>query len=209
MVKNIFTKESKVAFILESPYTDEIESGYPLAGDSGKEIATRVLGTGVTPLGKICKEGAFDLNQLNPFSIVNISRFPLEQGAYNPAVFSVPENMEALETLKCNIDRQHKKGTNHEHWVRARNQDVMALKNELLNECIANIKRLIQLNKNIYLIPCGKFARVFVNKSLENNELKGKCSVVNGFPHPARNQWSNLPESKLNELKSLVILPSA
>jgi hypothetical protein len=208
MIENLIVDDSLLAFILESPYANEVEKGYPLAGDSGKEIAYRLLGKEGISLGEICNNKDFLSNQLSPFSILNISRFPLEINAYGS--HPLPNNFAIMDSLKRNIDRQYKNGEkHHEHWTEPRNAELEKLKNELLNELTDNLNKLFQINENIHLVPCGKLARIFVRQALKNKKLANKCYVHYDLPHPARNQWSNVPIPILDELKALITIKPA
>ena len=205
LVSNIFVNDSNVVFIAESPYVDEMRLKYPMAGASGKEITKVLLGKDSPALGVICKELKFERYGLKSFSIMNISQLPLEKEAYDATGYQSPNNLNDLMKLKRNIDGQNNKGTNfHEDWKIPRSPSIATLKHQLLNELIVNLRGLKGESK-IQLIPCGKFARVFVRKALEDKTLTSHFVMLEGVPHPARNKWTDMPVEKLKEIQSIVL----
>ena len=207
LVSNIFVHDSNIVFIAESPYVDEMRLKYPMAGATGKEITKVLLGKESPPLGAICKERAFERYGLTSFSIMNISQFPLEIKAYQTEGYKklYPNNLDDLMKLKRNIDAQNNKGSNfHEDWKIPRNPSVKELKFRLLDELIENLSNL-QAESKIQLIPCGKFARVFVRKALENEILAPHFVMLEDVPHPSRNKWAGMPVAKLKEIQSIVL----
>lgn len=204
MIDNLIRNNSSVLFILESPYIDEVQNGYPLAGESGIEISKSLLNNDQIPLGRICKDSSFSEFNVRPFSIMNVSKNPLEKNAYPQSI--IPDNIHSLVTLKKNIDRQHQENGNfHEHWAIPRNLTVRNLKTTLLNELIINLTAIISSNPDIHVIPCGKFARVFLRRALLDCQTLSSSIVHYDFPHPARNQWISVPQNKISELRELMI----
>jgi len=207
LVSNIFVDDSNIVFIAESPYVDEMRLKYPMAGASGKEITKALLGKESPALGSICNERAFERYGLTSFSIMNISQLPLEIKAYETEGYKkpYPENLDDLMKLKRNIDGQNNKGSNfHEDWKLPRNPSVKTLKLGLLNELIDNLSNL-QTESKIKLIPCGKFARVFVRKALEDKILASHFVMLEDVPHPSRNKGVDMPVAKLKEIQSIVL----
>ena len=206
MIENLIVDNSSLVFILESPFDTEVKKGYPLAGSSGKEIARHLLGIEKTSMGEICFNRTFNLYNLSPFSILNISKFPLEEKAYDSQ--PLPHNIAILKDLKFKIDKQPKRSgaSNAEHWTVPKDITLKKLKVELLNELIENLIKLLTINKNIQIVPCGKFVSVFVRRALEKISSISKGNVHFGFTHPARNQWTRLPVSKLEKLRELIVI---
>jgi hypothetical protein len=87
-----FPDKIRTLFILESPHTDEIELGYPAAGETGKNMSRVILGNDSIALGKLL----FDKDDLvSEYGIFNSCQFPL----------GIPEKLEGAELevsgLKC------------------------------------------------------------------------------------------------------------
>jgi len=204
MIDNILVDNSSVVFILESPATTEVNNGYPLAGRAGMEIASRILGIKDMSMGEICKQGMFNEYGLSPFSILNISTFPMESKSYGSS--PLPDNISMLEDLKGLIDHQSPRdGEDHAlQWTVPQNAALKELKNDLLNELSQSLIRVIKINKDIQIIPCGKIAQVFVKRALETQNSIPEKNVHHEIPHPARTPWSALSTSKRNELKTLL-----
>lgn len=203
MIKNLIIENSRVAFILESPFKTEVEMGYPLAGASGFEVSKYLGVCDDTPLGEICNKRDFSSYNLQTFSIINISSYPMEIEAYG--IHEKPKNIELLIQLKKNIDRQHQlNGNSNEHWTTPRDTKINALKSYLLDELITNINTLSRSSNDVQLIPCGKLARVFIRKALASNSLTRDFNLYDGYPHPARNKWSTVSSERINQLRTLL-----
>ena len=70
-----YPNEIEVLFILESPYQDEMDHGYALAGKSGRNMSRVILGDDSIPFGKLL----FDKDKrVTKYGVFNSCHFPLE-----------------------------------------------------------------------------------------------------------------------------------
>ncbi|WP_300662975.1 hypothetical protein [Fluviicola sp.] len=70
-----FPDKIRTLFILESPNTDEIEAGFPVAGQTGKNMSRVILGSDEIPFGKFL----FERNErISEYGVFNSCQFPLK-----------------------------------------------------------------------------------------------------------------------------------
>lgn len=67
MVKDIIGQLAQVVMVVESPHEDEVDTGIPLSGVSGK-VVSRTLIHRDTPIGPLCQDGSVHLAVVNTFS---------------------------------------------------------------------------------------------------------------------------------------------
>lgn len=79
-VDDLSYPDSKFTFILESPHSQEVASGYPAAGDTGV-CMSKILFELDEPLGKLV---ASQSSLIPKISLLNCSRIPLQVNIYNP-----------------------------------------------------------------------------------------------------------------------------
>ncbi|MDY0362973.1 MAG: hypothetical protein RBR08_16105 [Desulforegulaceae bacterium] len=197
-IKNIISTNSEVAFVLESPHTDELFHQYPLAGEAGREVSKFLLDRYDVPFGLIAKKKELveilNLPTHGNFSIVNISKKPLQKMAYTKNNILAPSNIELLEKLKRLIEQGAEFATNHRD----------ASLNKLKKEMYENFKRECEdkLKKHKILVPCGRFARVFC-KQLQAESSVLKFELIDDIPHPSSG-WSSLDKDELAKLKRYI-----
>ncbi len=174
-VKNCSEEDVKYIILVESPHTDEVNSGkttedrYPLAGNSGKSVAIFLFNQDDS-IGKLIKNQAEGLPNM---AIVNVCNVPL-QLVYN-------ENDNTGENTKETINyvKDYDKLEDDLKHVRDKCEVIEGLKNNLN-------KRLGQYKKsNAIIIICGEFAKAYFDK-IKTNFSNFKALYV---PHPSRNHW--------------------
>lgn len=70
-----FPDKIQTLFILESPYIDEIKQGFPVAGQTGRNMSRVILGNDTIPFGKFL----FEKNELvSEYGVFNSCQFPLD-----------------------------------------------------------------------------------------------------------------------------------
>ncbi|MDX2319266.1 MAG: hypothetical protein QNK26_01580 [Moritella sp.] len=79
-VDDLICENSKFTFILESPHHQEVNDGFPAAGETGKWMSKVMFGI-ETPLGKLVLDKS---NHIPKVSLINCSRLPLQSSCYNP-----------------------------------------------------------------------------------------------------------------------------
>jgi hypothetical protein len=158
-VDDLICEKNNIIFILESPHTQEVKDGYPVAGKSGVDIS-RILYSDNTPFGKL----VFD-KTIDNIGLLNISNYPLQESPYK---------------IKNKL---------FEHFRLIRQNPLPRKKNIQLNKTINILlndfyKRLI-VHKDKKIVLCGKFVQsVFYHKFNTNDFF----SVLN-VPHPSFNNW--------------------
>jgi len=203
VVNDINTDDSSFVFILESPHTNELKEGYPLAGESGIDAAN-FLGltdsnyknlAGVS-LGEIAKKNNCGIN------IINICRVPLKLTTKAKAYYQNYENStEYLECIKSltRIKNGFESFGNH-------NESYLNDIEEQILTCFATRLSSIAPNDSVTnIIVCGKFAEKYYKKpSLKCRMPKG-CYRTFIVPHPSRDLWeTNKNHAHLNQVKQLL-----
>lgn len=179
-IKNVITETTKFLFILESPHVKEIENQMPVCGVSGKSMTKALFNNNYSdPLGILIKK---NLNQqineplLLNVGLMNICQIPMQGNAYKTdenIYLQFTEFFKSIEKIRLNKVSKEEK--------------VNMLNKCILKDFIANLNRIE--NREIYIIPCGKTAEYFFNKS---NVLKNKWIVINNIPHPSHNRWQQI-----------------
>jgi len=67
MVKDISGRLAQAVIVVESPHTDEVNTGIALSGVSGR-VVSRTLIRRDTPIGPLCQDGSVHLSVVNTFS---------------------------------------------------------------------------------------------------------------------------------------------
>ncbi|WP_027339273.1 hypothetical protein [Halonatronum saccharophilum] len=182
-VDDVINKNSKILFILESPHTQEMKFGYPVAGSSGFEMTRFIYGADhKDSFGKVVSQ-IEDYEQsyrgLTRFSLLNVSSAPMQGDGLKGYNLSNADKevIAILEKLRVNYGaRNHKK----KEW------------NEVKSILISDFKeRLVKTTERVasleYIVPCGKFAKSYLD--IVKEELIESIKVVEGIPHPSFNQW--------------------
>ena len=193
LIENIIFQKSKITFILESPHKEEICEGYPLAGQTGKELTKYLIEDSHIPFGKEVKEGSL----MNKVSIINVSKYPLQGSAYC-CEKNKPSNIYLYEKLKILIDRGASYSTKHI------DREINNLKEEIYTSFLNELKKL---PNESFIVPCGRFARKFSNYAKLEDSLKNKNFVFinSNIPHPSRGKWSSISKEIIEKIKSKIL----
>jgi|GEM_PF-2604095 len=164
----------RLVFLLESPYTDEIVHGHPLAGGSGRGMArflvTRCSGFDDwdpnTPLG--CQ---ITRRRETRIALVNGANYPLDKNIYCPDDYAAHrQTIDAWDLIRKNPNAMRRNDPAHP-----------GVEDGLVRQLAG---RLARIPETALVVPCGNFARAFLKK----------CAVPcrtypRKVPHPARNLW--------------------
>jgi hypothetical protein len=187
--------ELKVAFVLESPYKEEINYSCPVAGGSGKAISKFMNSidpriSSFLPFGRYLKQ-----TQDNRFAILNCSNYPMDINAY-PNIQSRMQNGVVAGGCMALDDIQHFNIPYDPYSLdklrKAIQINPAVSKNsglgETLKRLVTDFKSRLQLvlDTKAVIVVCGNIAKNFlilagINLADENFEA---------VPHPSRNQWS-------------------
>ncbi|MCK8827910.1 hypothetical protein MWH25_09180 [Natroniella acetigena] len=185
-VPDVINQESVIMFILESPHTQEMKNGYPVAGSSGVEMTKNIYGKQFKePFGKLVsqkEEYQEQYQNLNKFSILNVAPAPMQKGGLQEYDLSAGDErvVAILEKLRTNYkSKSHQK----EGWNQVKKIVVANFKERL-------VEALNELPDNQYLVPCGKLAESYLDLVKDDLELIQKQQIIEGVPHPSFNQWS-------------------
>ncbi len=184
-VDDVINRESKMIFILESPHTQEMKYGYPVAGDSGIEMTKFIYGNQFNDaFGKLVSQPQKyneEYNGLNRFSIMNVVSAPMQKGGLR--AYNLTEDDEKIITILEKLRVNYK---TKEH----RSNDWNRVKKILINDFK---RRLLTINKENsrlkYFVSCGKFASNYLNLINDEEGLIKDKDIVSGIPHPSFNQW--------------------
>lgn len=197
-VEDVIHDQTVMLFILESPHTQEIKHGYPVAGNSGLEM-TRFIYQRDTDdaLGKIVSQPekyGEDYDGLKKFGLLNVSPAPMQAGGLKAYDLTAGDKkvVEILEKLRVNYKSK-----------RHRNQEWNQVKEIIL----ANFKRRLVsvLNSCLgmkYLVPCGKLATNYLDLVKDADQVIANKEIISDIPHPSFNQWSHY--DSMEKLKKIL-----
>jgi len=161
IVDDIVREDTKVIFVLESPHTQEVKNGYPVAGKSGVDMSLVLFGLN-EPFGKLVYE-----NRVNGVGLLNISNLPLQKSAYQNPHAKV---LEFFEIIRQNPKpRKHAKGGI----------------NLVIEKMLANFKNRLEKHKDKKVVLCGRFAQNAFDAVFRDDEFRAVLRV----PHPSFNNW--------------------
>ncbi len=182
-------------FILESPYIEEVEKGYPLAGNSGKSVSKMLLGDNGEAFGKIIKSKGKENTNSPKICVMNVSQVPLE---VNPEAWKEKE-IPAFKSLKEATNELYSK-LEYIRTQKIYNKRDKYDETILEQFCERLDKYIVDGNKNFCIVLCGKFAQVYFDCAKEKcNKLKTKIDSLEEknilyLPHPSYNQWEKINE---------------
>ncbi|OCL28102.1 hypothetical protein U472_02605 [Orenia metallireducens] len=184
-VEDVINQNSKILFILESPHTQEMKYGYPVAGSSGVDMTKFIYGQEFNDsFGKIVSQVdkySDDYPNLTNFSILNVSSAPMQKRGLKAYKLSSNDEqvIDILEKLRVNYKtKQHK------------NKDWNRVKSMLLEDFKQRLLLALEKSNSIkYLVPCGRFAEAYLNLSKELEVSIAERRIISEIPHPSFNQW--------------------
>ncbi len=154
--------ENKVIFVLESPHTQEVKNGYPVAGKSGVDMS-KVLFALDEAFGKLVHE-----KKVTNIGILNVCNYPMQLSAYTCSL-STSREMQYFEKIRQN-PKQRKKPNPI---------------NDVIQNMMDDFKSRLSLHVDKKLVLCGNFAQSAFDSVLEEDDFKEVLRV----PHPSFNQW--------------------
>ena len=160
-VNDLVYDDSEVVFVLESPHTQEVKNGYPVAGKSGNDMS-KVLFSLDESFGKLIYE-----QKIKNMAILNICNYPLQKSAY--------KNPDMKELQQFEKIRQNPK-------LRKYDKDSINL---VVKPMMKNFKERLSKHKDKKIVLCGNFAQAAFDSVLDEAEFKKILRV----PHPSFNNW--------------------
>ncbi len=162
-VDDIIDEETKVIFVLESPHTQEVKMGYPVAGKSGVDMSL-VLFNLNEPFGKLVKE-----RSIKHLGLCNISNYPLQKSAYEADDQNL-KVLEFFETIRQNPKpRKHAKGGI----------------NLVIEKMLNNFQSRLEKHRDKRIVLCGRFAQNAFDVVFDESDFEAVLRV----PHPSFNNW--------------------
>ena len=176
-VNDLVYEDAKVVFVLESPHTQEVKNGYPVAGKSGNDMSKILFGLDEA-FGKLIYA-----QKIKNIDIVNVCNYPLQKSAYkNP---NSPE-LEKFEKIRQN--------------PKSRKYDKDGI-NAVLKPMMDDFSKRLSKHKDKKIILCGNFAGAAFDSVLDEMQFKEVLRV----PHPSFNNWKKEKYADvIKELKRFV-----
>jgi hypothetical protein len=162
-VDDIIYDDTEVIFVLESPHTQEVKNGYPVAGKSGVDMSL-VLFDVAEPFGKLINE-----HKLPHLGLCNISNYPLQKSAYDPADRDA-KVLEFFETIRQNPKPR---------------KSIKGGINLVIEKMLTNFKGRLEKHKDKKIVLCGRFAQNAFDAVFRDDEFRAVLRV----PHPSFNNW--------------------
>lgn len=171
-VDDLLHVDNKVIFVLESPHTQEIKNGYPVAGKSGVDMS-KVLFDKDEAFGKLVFEKV-----VTNIGILNVCNYPMQMSAYDiPS--STCREMEYFEKI-----RQNPK-------LRKKANPI----NSVIQKMMKDFKNRLSLHVDKKIVLCGSFAQNAFDGVMNESDFKEVIRV----PHPSFNQWKRQSNKKVIE----------
>ncbi len=176
-VGDLVYEETQVVFVLESPHTQEVKNGYPVAGKSGNDMSKVLFGLDES-FGKLIYE-----HSIKNIAIVNVSNYPLQKSAY--------KNPQMIELEQFEKIRQNPK-------LRKYDKDGI---NAALKPMMEDFATRLSAHKDKKIVLCGNFAQAAFDSVLDETQFKEILRV----PHPSFNNWKKEKYKEvIEELKRFV-----
>ena len=160
-VDDLIYEDSEVVFVLESPHTQEVKNGYPVAGKSGNDMSKILFGLDEA-FGKLIQN-----QTVQKIAILNVCNYPLQKSAYlNP---DMPE-LKQFEKIRQNpkLRKYDKEGIN-----------------AVVKPMMEDFSKRLSKHKDKKIVLCGNFAKAAFDSVLDEREFKAVLRV----PHPSFNNW--------------------
>lgn len=160
-VDDLIYKDSQVVFVLESPHTQEVKNGYPVAGKSGNDMSKILFGLDES-FGKLI------FNQtIKKIAIINVCNYPLQKSAY---LNSKSNELEFFEKIRQN--------------PKLRKNDKIGI-NAVIEPMMSDFANRLQKHKDKKIVLCGNFAQNCFENYLVRDDFQNTLYV----PHPSFNNW--------------------
>ena len=160
-VNDLVSEDAEVIFVLESPHTQEVKNGYPVAGKSGVDMSKILFGFN-EPFGKLIYE-----QTIQKIAIINVCNYPLQKSAYSNS--DMPE-LEFFQKIRQNpkLRKYDKEGIN-----------------ATLKPMMKDFSQRLLQYKDKKIILCGNFAQSCFENYLKKDDFANTLYV----PHPSFNNW--------------------
>lgn len=187
-------------FILESPYIEEVEKSYPLAGNSGKSVSKMLLGDNREAFGEIIKPKGQDNIDSTKICVINVSQVPLDVNTEDwdkKNQITCKVNKRKFKDLKTATDGLYSK-LNYIRTQQIYNKIKKCNTTILEQFCKRLNEYIVEGNENLCIVLCGSFAQVYFDCAKEKcDKLKTKINNLEKenilyLPHPSCNQWENI-----------------
>jgi len=176
-VDDLVYENSEIVFVLESPHTQEVKNGYPVAGKSGNDMSKVLFGLDEA-FGKLIYE-----QTIKNIAIVNVSNYPLQKSAY--------KNLQMIELEQFEKIRQNPK-------LRKYDKDGI---NAALKPMMEDFAKRLSAHKDKKIVLCGNFAQAAFDSVLDETQFKEVLRV----PHPSFNNWKKEKYKEvIQELKRFI-----
>ena len=176
-VDDLIFEDTKIIFVLESPHTQEVKNGYPVAGKSGADMSL-VLFNINEAFGKLIYE-----QKIKNIGILNVSNYPLQKSAYHNPDAKV---IEFFELIRQN-PKPRKNGANGI--------------NPVIEKMLNNFKSRLQKHYDKKIVLCGNFAQNAFDAVFKDEEFNSVLRV----PHPSFNNWKKARyQEKIKKLKNFI-----
>lgn len=176
-VNDLVYEDSEVIFVLESPHTEEVKNGYPVAGKSGKDMSKVLFGLDEA-FGKLIYE-----QSVKKIAIVNVCNYPLQKSAYLNADL---KELEFFEKIRQN--------------PKLRKNDKIGI-NAALEIMMSDFVKRLQKHKGKRIVVCGNFAQSCFENYLNADDFQNILYV----PHPSFNNWKKAKYKEvIEELKRFI-----
>lgn len=140
---------SRYIFVLESPHNDEVDNRFPVAGQSGIDMARFIgINSSDMSLGEYCKN-----NLDKGISIINVSSAPLQK----VNILTEESYKELISKVNNLIRLGYKSYGSHNE------EEINKIEKFILKDFQNRLNKLI-INDETKIIVCGKFAENYFNK---------------------------------------------
>ncbi|MGB6328909.1 MAG: hypothetical protein WBF48_08265 [Halarcobacter sp.] len=119
------------------------------------------------------------------FSIINISKIPLQETAYNR--LDIPSNIKLLEVFKKEAQR-NKSYSNHN-----KNIELIKTRDSIYKDFKIDFIKKYSSNK---IVTFGNIAFSFIDKIYKDNKVLDKSNIICHFNHPASSSWYKVQDKK-------------
>ena len=184
----------KVILLLESPHTEEVRRGHPLAGASGKAV-TEGLGRNVPAMhglseafGRLVATSGSE--HVSKFGIMNVSQLPLQATAYRENGADHRANIPAwCEFEKCLRSIKPRSGKlKLDRPVTERNEAALLMECAIVQDLQERLDG-IPVGSGLFLVCCGRIAQ----RILERTQVRDGVRIAYA-PHPSpirRRRWED------------------
>ena len=238
-VENIVENNPSIVLVVESPHICEVKYGYPLAGSSGLSVSDYLFNICDISIGTLLSDKSIkneiekrEKKEIPNFSIINISKYPLQEKAYKNNKDKISEFLDFFKNKDIDIDikdiNQFREYISQRKDTDAKYSPINIKYKQIFDTLYGifenNYKKEINNNeeefKNIIIIPCGNFAKIFTRRLLEDKEFReykeneiyerdsNKIKLITMLPHPSHNLWSSISDDTFKFLKNIFNITS-